>query len=212
MDELDVLNTRVVPKKRCCLLPPTRPQAYSRLVRRRTRRERTLSATIHLPPACSWFPNHKEVQAGQDESDSEEVSEVLIPYADDRSSSWSSATMNRKMPISPGLRPASLGMLFVNGNGSFVSRYSVSFVLQVYRKERCYDSTRFNTHSFRVGRASDLALKGASVQPIKEKGHWSRNTFINYLRFDLFATAPRVRGPLLFAHFGRRPLRVLLGF
>ena len=27
------------------------------------------------------------------------------------------------------------------------------------------------------------------------------NTFINYLRFDLFATAPRVRGPLLFAHF-----------
>ena len=67
-----------------------------------------------------------------------------------------------------------------------ISRYSVNRVLKDCLRKRGYDTPRFNTHSFRVGRASDLAIKGASERLIKETGRWNSNAFIDYLRFDLF--------------------------
>ena len=84
------------------------------------------------------------------------------------------------------VRPVSPGPLFVNGKGACISRYSVNKVLKDCLRERGYDTLRFNTHSFRVGRASDLAIKGASERLIKETGRWNSNAFLDYLRFDLF--------------------------
>ena len=44
----------------------------------------------------------------------------------------------------------------------------------------------FNTHSLRVGRATDLALAGTSDAIIRQTGRWKSNAYLAYVRFDLF--------------------------
>ena len=42
----------------------------------------------------------------------------------------------------------------------------------------------YNIHSLRVGKATDLALGGASDAVIRESGRWASNAFLKYLRFE----------------------------
>jgi hypothetical protein len=48
------------------------------------------------------------------------------------------------------------------------------------------DSNRFNTHSFRIGGASHLAMSGASDEQIRQLGRWSSNAFRAYIRVHNF--------------------------
>ena len=83
-------------------------------------------------------------------------------------------------------RQSAPGPLFVGQKGEHLSRYLVQKTLKKSLTRIGCDATRFNTHSFRVGRASDLATQGVSEQIIRETGRWNSNAFMKYLRFELF--------------------------
>ena len=44
------------------------------------------------------------------------------------------------------------------------------------------DATLYDTHSFRIGRASDLSKSGVSVEVIKNLGRWKSNAVYKYLK------------------------------
>ena len=44
------------------------------------------------------------------------------------------------------------------------------------------DTTRYNTHSFRIGRTTNMMLEGYSEAQIKVAGRWISNAFIRYSR------------------------------
>ena len=44
------------------------------------------------------------------------------------------------------------------------------------------DATLYDTHSFRIGRATDLFKWGVSVEKIKKRGRWESNAVYQYLR------------------------------
>ena len=44
------------------------------------------------------------------------------------------------------------------------------------------DPRRFDTHSFRIGRASQLAADNASDLTIRATGRWKSNAFLEYIR------------------------------
>ena len=41
---------------------------------------------------------------------------------------------------------------------------------------------QYDTHSFRIGRATDLSKGGRSLSKIKRAGRWKSNAVYNYLR------------------------------
>ena len=44
------------------------------------------------------------------------------------------------------------------------------------------ESTLYDTHSFRIGRATDLFKAGVHIDDIKQLGRWKSNAVYNYLR------------------------------
>ena len=48
----------------------------------------------------------------------------------------------------------------------------------------------YNTHSFRVGKASDMAVAGVPEAVIRKAGRWSSDAFKRYIRFTLFKMPP----------------------
>ena len=84
------------------------------------------------------------------------------------------------------IRPPGLGPLFLTETGSPLNRVTVSKILKSSLANLGLQPDSFDTHSFRVGRATDLALSGASDSLIREAGRWSSNAFQKYLRFDAF--------------------------
>ena len=84
------------------------------------------------------------------------------------------------------VRQSAAGPLFLGKNGERMTRYQVHKTLRKCLIKSGFDPTKFNTHSFRVGRASDLASQGVSEQIIRETGRWHSNAFLKYLRFELF--------------------------
>ena len=79
-------------------------------------------------------------------------------------------------------RGTTIGPLFIHRNASHFSR---SFILKTLRKH-LFDigenPSLYNTHSFRIGRTSDLARQGRSDRQIADIGRWSSNAFHTYIR------------------------------
>ena len=79
------------------------------------------------------------------------------------------------------------GPLFVDEKGlpltrRFFSQYlkkSLSFIGPPHKK--------YNTHSLRIGRVTDLKLNGLDEETIKTTGRWNTNAFMNYIRPYFFA-------------------------
>ena len=84
------------------------------------------------------------------------------------------------------IRSAANGPLFTNERGIAISRYALLKVLKACINLAGLNEASFNTHSFRVGRASDLASNGDSGLMIRETGRWTSNAFMKYLRFEFF--------------------------
>lgn len=84
------------------------------------------------------------------------------------------------------LRPLGHTSLFVDRDGNPITRYALTKVLNKALVTLGLDPNAFSSHSFRSGRASDLALLGYSTQMIRQTGRWRSNAFLNYLRFPLF--------------------------
>ena len=79
------------------------------------------------------------------------------------------------------VRPSFPGQLFVNLNGKSTTRHDFTSVLQ-RTVEFCNLSPHIKSHSFRIGRASDLKKAGIDDNQIKERGRWSSSTFKHYIR------------------------------
>ena len=112
-------------------------------------------------------------------------SKLLLPIGDDKNNCPKEALINFLK-----VRPLTAGNLFIDASSKPITRYRVLKTL-IKCLNRCgLDSSRYNTHSFRVGRASDFAANGDSEQIIRETGRWNSSAFLKYLRFDMFQLPP----------------------
>lgn len=83
-------------------------------------------------------------------------------------------------------RPPIPGVLFLTKTGAPLSRNSLALTLKRGISLLGLNPNLYNTHSLRVGRATDLALSGEPDAVIRETGRWASNAFRKYIRFDGF--------------------------
>ena len=84
------------------------------------------------------------------------------------------------------VRPRVPGILFVTQSGAVLRREVLAKILKCCANVGGLDGKQCNTHSFRAGRATDLAVAGTPEAIIKETGRWASNAFTDYIRFPLF--------------------------
>ena len=85
-----------------------------------------------------------------------------------------------------GLRGGRSGTLFIRENGKPVSRDFFAQKVKFLVGKAGLDPSRYNTHSLRAGRATDLAISGTPDAIIKQTGRWLSNAFEKYVRFNSF--------------------------
>lgn len=73
--------------------------------------------------------------------------------------------------------------LFVHLNGSALTKYQFCSMLQK-SLEFCEISGHIRSHSFRIGRASDLAKNNVSEDEIKTCGRWNSSAYRSYIRLS----------------------------
>lgn len=72
--------------------------------------------------------------------------------------------------------------VFVLEDNSPITRNHLSARLKQSINDIGLNSDRFNTHSFRIGKATDMYRDGYSDRQIAEAGRWKSNAFLNYIR------------------------------
>lgn len=95
--------------------------------------------------------------------------------------------MNGLCPVSEILeylkiRSKGFSILFCHKNGAPILRSQFSRVLSLAIDKTRYRAGHFRTHSFRIGRATDLAIAGYPSDAIMKLGRWSSNSFKLYVR------------------------------
>ena len=80
------------------------------------------------------------------------------------------------------VRPKHGGFFFCHANGNPLTRSQFSGVLCKALKQCGFLSGSYKSHSFRIGRASELAVQGVSGENIKKMGRWSSSAYKTYLR------------------------------
>lgn len=78
------------------------------------------------------------------------------------------------------------GMLFCHLGVSPVTKYQFTAVLTKAISAPNIDSTAYNSHSFRIGASTDLALKGYSSDNIQTSGRWRSKCYKSYIRLPKF--------------------------
>ena len=94
------------------------------------------------------------------------------------------------------VRPNRPGPLFIKESGAPLRRPFVACVLKRCVTQIGLNAEKYNTHSLRVGRATDLAAAGASEALIRETGRWNSNAYLKYIRFKTFELPPPPVAPL----------------
>jgi len=74
------------------------------------------------------------------------------------------------------------GPLFRHMDGSLVTRQQFSGVLAKCLRKTKYSTGHFRSHSFRIGRATDLAKQGLPDEKIMLLGRWHSDCFKRYVR------------------------------
>jgi site-specific recombinase XerD len=80
------------------------------------------------------------------------------------------------------IRPSIGGPLFCHSNGLPVTRSQFSFVLKKCISKTLFLAGHYRSHSFRIGRATDLAASGVTMETIKKMGRWSSDCYKTYIR------------------------------
>lgn len=80
------------------------------------------------------------------------------------------------------LRPAGSPYFFVHCNGMPLTRSQFSGVLAKTVRYLGLPSQLYPSHSFRIGRATELAAQGISSDRIKAMGRWKSNVVERYIR------------------------------
>jgi site-specific recombinase XerD len=79
------------------------------------------------------------------------------------------------------VRPKKDGPLFCHADLKFVTRYQfTALLLKCVAKSGL--SHKFRSHSFRIGRATDLSAMGVAASDIKAMGRWSSDSYKLYIR------------------------------
>lgn len=80
------------------------------------------------------------------------------------------------------LRPKCYALLFCHKNGTVVTRSQFTHVLSRAIGLTRYQSGHFRSHSFRIGRATDLSIQGCPPETIMKMGRWSSQCYKLYIR------------------------------
>lgn len=75
------------------------------------------------------------------------------------------------------VRPRVQSQLFCHRDGSVVTRTQFSAVLSKAIKQSPFSAVMYKSHSFRIGRATDLASQGYPSEAIMKLGRWTSNCF-----------------------------------
>lgn len=86
-----------------------------------------------------------------------------------------------------GARPSGEGPLFLGSSGKGINSSFVSANLSRALIWAGEDQTLFGTHSFRIGRCSDLAKDGASAETIRVIGRFHSDAYLKYVRPQVFS-------------------------
>lgn len=84
------------------------------------------------------------------------------------------------------IRPNITGPLFIHHNQKHVNRRTYSRIIKDTVHHLGLDIHKYNTHSLRIGRATDLAIAGVPSELIKQTGRWTSNAYLKYIKFDNF--------------------------
>ena len=74
------------------------------------------------------------------------------------------------------------GALFQWSDGTEVTRDEVVEKVKELCEAVRVDPMSYNSHSFRIGKCTDMAMEGASVVQIQQTGCWKSFTFLRYVR------------------------------
>ena len=88
------------------------------------------------------------------------------------------------------LRPRVQGPLFINADQVPITRSWFSRMLKRCLAIAGFPVHAYNTHSFRLGRATDLAIAGTPDHIIQKTGRWKSSAFLAYIRFTPVALPP----------------------
>ena len=80
------------------------------------------------------------------------------------------------------LRSKQSDQLFVHANGKPLTRSQFAGVLDKVVRGSDFKSKHVKSHSFRIGRASELAALGVDCDVIKSMGRWKSNAYKSYIR------------------------------
>lgn len=84
------------------------------------------------------------------------------------------------------LRGHQQGQLYLHSDGSPIKRIDLLKLLNRCLMMGGYPVHRFNCHSFRIGRATQLARERADVETIKATGRWKSSAYVSYIREKSF--------------------------
>lgn len=80
------------------------------------------------------------------------------------------------------VRPDIAGPLFVNSCGKPVTRLQAKTALDKCSKFLNLDSSRYTTHSLRIGKCTDMVKLGYSDAQIRAVGRWKSDAYKRYIR------------------------------
>ena len=80
------------------------------------------------------------------------------------------------------LRKRIPGPFFLKENGKAASRNVIAKMLKKVIEALSLNPKHFNTHSFRIGKITDLATTGSSSNKIKSAGRFHSNAYLNYIK------------------------------
>ena len=80
------------------------------------------------------------------------------------------------------LRPRSSPLAFCNRDATPLNRRQIASQLKYTLSQLGFNPKFYNTHSFRIGKATDMAIKGHSTAQIALAGRWSSNAYQLYIK------------------------------
>ena len=78
----------------------------------------------------------------------------------------------------------SCNALFTNCEGTEIRREEVTDPLQTVISSLGLNKKDYNSHSFRIGRTTDMYTAGVPIRKIKAAGRWKSEAFRKYIRMD----------------------------
>ena len=80
------------------------------------------------------------------------------------------------------VRPRCSGPLFLSASNKLITRWWLLKMLRFCLSYLGWDNLAVNTHSFRIGRATDMFAQNYSDSYIQHVGRWASDAFKRYLR------------------------------